>query len=247
MDKILCKYLGGSHLYGLNGPDSDIDERGVFMNTDPSYILGLNRFDEQRKIKDGEDIVYTELGHFMRLLEKSNSAALETLFAPIERFSATTEEFSAIREKRWSLVDSEKLFKCLMGYMQGELRLALGIRKGKIGSKRNAQVEKYGFSPKNFTQLFRLAYVGIYFFNENRFIVDTHDFSATVYKLLINIKFNPENYKADWLKLTVEELENMMKVAFDKRKVDHKFNRDVANKILLDCYYPFLKNEKTRE
>ena len=39
--KMLVKTLGGSTAYGLNTPESDLDYRGVFVNTDPSKILGL--------------------------------------------------------------------------------------------------------------------------------------------------------------------------------------------------------------
>jgi predicted nucleotidyltransferase len=58
--KLLCEYLGGSHLYGTNTPDSDIDTRGVFMNTDPSKILGLDRFDHEFRSKTSETDVSTE-------------------------------------------------------------------------------------------------------------------------------------------------------------------------------------------
>jgi len=241
MDKILCQYLGGSHLYGLNGPDSDEDIRGIFMNTDPSYILGLNRFDEHRKIKDGEDIVYKEVSPFIRLLKKANTEALEVLFAPNSSFNKSTKEFDFIRGYTWRLLDSEKLFKCLMGYMQGELRLALGIRKGKIGGKRYAQVEKLGFSPKNFTQLFRLAYVGIFFFTTNRFIVDTSQFPASIYKLLRDVKFKPEEFEKDWMEEKARDLESQLRDCFQHRMRDYTFDERVANHILLELYKPYLK------
>ena len=53
--KTLCRYLGGSHLYHLDTPQSDRDERGVFMVTEPSYILGTMRHDEKRRQTKAED------------------------------------------------------------------------------------------------------------------------------------------------------------------------------------------------
>lgn len=41
--KLLCKYQGGSHSYGLATKDSDIDYRGVFVNDDVSTLVGLNK------------------------------------------------------------------------------------------------------------------------------------------------------------------------------------------------------------
>jgi len=37
----LVKYIGGSKLYGLDTPESDIDYRGVFIHTNPSKIYGM--------------------------------------------------------------------------------------------------------------------------------------------------------------------------------------------------------------
>lgn len=68
--KLMCSYLGGSALYSLETPTSDVDKRGVFINTEPSFILGLNRFDSQVKNTTEEDSCYFEIRHFMSLLNR---------------------------------------------------------------------------------------------------------------------------------------------------------------------------------
>ena len=47
--KILCNYLGGSISYGLNTPTSDKDERYLFLHSDISKIIGLERQDHESK------------------------------------------------------------------------------------------------------------------------------------------------------------------------------------------------------
>ena len=57
---MLVKMLGGSTAFGLNTPESDVDYRGVFVNTEPSKILGLEKLDHIQK-QETDDIVYCQL------------------------------------------------------------------------------------------------------------------------------------------------------------------------------------------
>jgi hypothetical protein len=242
-DHVICEFLGGSHLYGLNTPESDEDVRGVFVNTDSAFILGTRRFDEARKqnhtIK--EDVVYKEVSHVLRLLHQANSEALEMLFAPQESFTFLHKDFQTIRDNHESLVDSKKLFNCLRGYMQGEYRLAIGERKGQIGGKRYAKLQEVGFSPKNFTQLFRLAYCGIMFFKSDRFPVNLK--KEAIYDELMAIKTTPEKYSKEQLTEAYLEAEKDLVDAFENRVRDRQFDEEVANKLLLTLYFPHLRNQ----
>lgn len=241
-DHVICEFLGGSHLYGLNTPESDIDVRGVFVNTDPAFILGTRRFDEARKQNHvlKEDVVYKEVSHLMRLLNNANTEALEILFAEDEAFSELDSRMVAIRASHESLVDSERLFNCLRGYMAGEYRLAIGERKGQIGGKRYAKLQEVGFSPKNFTQLFRLSHVGKVFFTENRFPVNVKNESC--FEELMAIKTKPETFTKEQLTEKFLGEEKLLIEAFENRVVDRKFNEERANLLLLANYLPHLEN-----
>jgi len=243
--ELLCEFHGGSHLYGLNTPASDIDVRGVYANTDYTSILGTKRFDEERRQTASiqEDIVYKEVSHFIRLLKQSNTEALEILFASESAFSILSDSMKLIRSYHESLVDSERLYKCLCGYMQGEYRLAIGERKGQIGGKRYESVQKYGFSPKNFTQLFRLAYAGQMFFEQNRFPVNIkEEKDPDIWNALMNIKTKPELFTKDELTLKYAEAELALEQAYENRVVERKFDEDKANELLFDVYMPHLVN-----
>jgi hypothetical protein len=239
--KILCKYLGGSHLYRLNTESSDLDERGIFITTDPSYIIGLKRHDEERNQKDGKDLVLKEFSNFIRLLHRGNTEAFETLFAEEASFSEMTKEFKLIRIHASELIDSEKLFNCLRGYAQGEYRLAMGERTGVLGSKRKTALDKYGFSPKNCTNLLRLLHTGIHFFEHDKYVVNCHDFGEEIYNKLFAIKTKPETYSKEQMTQDFCALDMKLIDAFQNRKVTHKFNEIIANWLIVEMYFPYLE------
>lgn len=239
----LCKFNGGSHLYGLNTPSSDLDERGVYVNTSLSDLLGLTKCESVVIQNEKEDKSYTELRHFLRLLKNGNTQALEALWAPSNSFNELTDEWKMVQEFKLEFTDSEKIFRCLSGYSMGELKLANGERTGLLGSKRKQALEKYGFSPKNFTNLFRLLTTGIHFFNTGEYLVN---FTNTEYhKFLFDLKTQPEHYKKEDLNNRAAEYDLALKKAFDNRKQTFKFNDNRAEEIALLIYAPlFQKHEE---
>jgi uncharacterized protein len=75
----LLSALSGSHAYGLNTPQSDIDIRGVFLLPQKK----LYGFHQKEQISDDKnDTTYYELGRFLQLLTKNNPNILELLAVP---------------------------------------------------------------------------------------------------------------------------------------------------------------------
>lgn len=236
--KILCKLIGGSHLYGLNTPASDYDERYVFMHDDIARTIGLDRYEHQDERGGEEDKFGFELRHYLGLLRKTNTQVLEILFA--EDFIGCHPLFkSLIIDNKYELIDSEQMFKSLRGYIQGEKALANGERTGKLGKRKDA-IEKYGFSPKNFTQLFRLAHVGIRFFGYGAYPVNIARDDPKFAKWLLDIKLHPENHKKEDLNKFVDIMEETLICAFANRSETYKFNEKLANEILLEFYTPMV-------
>ena len=237
--KYLVKTLGGSTAYGLNTPTSDTDYRGVFLNTEPAKILGLSRFDVVQK-QETEDEVYYEVRKFFELLKEGNTGALEILFTDPTNYLLMDASFATVVENRHQFVDTEKMFRCLLGYMQSERRLANGERTGLLGSKRKAQLDKHGFSPKNFTQLFRLCWAGMVLFETGDFPVHVASRDVEMHNLLFSIKTQPQNFTKGQLNLMVDEREVAFKKSFENRKVTRVFNLDLANELLRELYLPHL-------
>ena len=237
MPKTICRIVAGSRLYGLDTPSSDVDTRGVFLNTDYADILGLSR---DKVIKSStEDTLLIELRHYLGHLQRTNTSAIELLFA--EGFDVLEDEFKTIRDNRYRLVDSERLFASLMGYIHGERRLANGERTGELGGKRKAMVERYGFSPKNFSHLLRLAHCGEVFFRTSVYPVRL---SGVARDVIFSVKTEPERHTKEKLNLMSDDAVGRMKQAYDRRKETFKFDADLANRLCLDFYMPFLEKER---
>lgn len=236
---VLCRYLGGSHLYGLNTPESDSDERGVFVNSDPAYILGTKRFDEYRNQchTTKTDIVYKELSAYMRLLKSANSEAIELLFAPVEAFTVRMHDFAELQNNYGRLVDSERLYKCLKGYIQSETRLALGDRKGQIGGSRYETVKTCGYSPKNLVQLLRLAHCGASFYRDGWFPTRL---SGTFRDTLLDLKTQKPPMDREGILALVGIYEHNLDTSYRTRCSNMKFNEDYANDYLLRMYKKYL-------
>jgi predicted nucleotidyltransferase len=241
--KMLVKMLGGSTSYGLNTPESDLDYRGVFVNTDSAKILGLEKNDHIQK-QETDDIVYYEVRKFFELLKNGNTGALEILFSEDEPLEIT-DEFKYIRENKFKFVDTDKMFKCLLGYMQGERRLANGERTGQLGSKRKAQLDTYGFSPKNSVQLLRLAYCGRTLYQKGYFPVNVKRNDSEYWEKLFSIKTEPENYTKEELNKLFDEAEQALKDSYNDRKFSSSFDAGFANQTLLKIYLPHLMESYT--
>ena len=251
----LCKLLGGSHLYNLATPQSDIDYRGVYANTGVMEIFGLKK-DESiqvtkdepegffEKVKsfikgkeDDTDLVYYELRKFLQMLKKANTQMLDILFAPDESFIETTPEWEYIQSNKYELFDSNYFKKSLCGYIGGEIRLIIGERTGLLGSKRKTALEKYGYSYKNYVQLRRLIATGIYFFLTGEYTVSIDD---ALRQELLHVKLNPEVLtKEDALKLVKENEERLLKT-IESSTVSYTVNDDIVESILLEVYPKFL-------
>lgn len=237
----LCEAIAGSRMYGLDTPESDIDVRGVFLNTTSDKILGLSNLDVFKEQK--EDSLFFELRHFLKSLRKTNTQAIELLFAEDSSFSILTNEFSLIRKNRLSLISSHYLFDSLMGYIESEKRLANGERTGQLGGKRKAHLEKYGFSPKNFCHLLRLAYCGTEFFQSSNYPVNLSSQNKELRDFLFSIKTQPESYSKRQLNSFSADAIMRLSESFEKRNEDFHFDLKLANDFCLGFYFPHLLSE----
>lgn len=78
--KLILFGLAGSRAYGLAGPDSDEDMRGVFVYP-TERVLGLPRFQGPETTENPEyDIVLHEVGKFVKLALAANPSIVEQLF-----------------------------------------------------------------------------------------------------------------------------------------------------------------------
>jgi hypothetical protein len=241
--KVVAQYLGGSNLYGLNTPTSDEDIRYVFVNTDVGQVLGLDRFEHLDKRTKDEDSFGMELRGFFSLLRKTNTQVMEVLYAPPSAFTVLDPKFKTlVLDEYTKFIDSDRFFKSLCGYIFTERRLALGERAGQIGGKRYEAVEKYGYSPKNMVQLYRLAYAGIEFFRSGIFPTNIKTYNEDIWKRLMSIKTEPWLYNPEQLVAETKVLEDVLITAHNNTKIQYIFDIEYANKVCAIFYKEFLVN-----
>ena len=106
--KMIFKCVAGSHLYGTNTPQSDVDERGVFI-PDCRYFLGFMNRIEQFEDKNN-DITYFELRKFLHLACENNPNIIELLFVPTNKMILCTKEWEEIIENRNYFVSKKSKF-----------------------------------------------------------------------------------------------------------------------------------------
>lgn len=231
-------------MYGLNTPESDYDERYVFMNDNLATTIGMDRFEHLDNRSGEEDKMGYELRRFLGLLRKTNTQVAELVFA--DSYISVHPLFeSLILKNRLQLLDTVKMYKSLRGYIQGERRLANGERTGTLGGKRKAALEKYGFSYKNFVQLLRLCYCGIEFIGNQKFPTNIMKENSTFAAELLHLKLHPEEHNKEALNEWVDRYEKALEIAFDTRdqSKDLKFNEQLANEILLEFYFPVIARD----
>lgn len=124
--KVIFSCISGSHLYGTNDENSDIDTRGVFIAPE-KYIYGfLNRVEQ---IQDNEnDVCYFELKKFLQLSLNANPNILELLFVPELMWKDYNEDWELIVSNRSSFL-SRKAKHTFLGYAYSQFLRIKNHRK----------------------------------------------------------------------------------------------------------------------
>ena len=127
-NRLLFENIRGSHLYGLNNEDSDIDTSGIYLATRGS-LLGLG-IDYQAQVSDiKHDTTWFELGEFCKLIIKSNPTMLETLFVPKDKIiTPPSEIIMPLFENRDQFV-TKQCFNPFIGYAKSQITKARGLNK----------------------------------------------------------------------------------------------------------------------
>lgn len=124
---VLFKSIRGSHLYGLETPESDIDTYSVFCcPQDWLYGTGLR----YSKIigDDKNDNVISELTKYFTELGKSNPDALISLFTPEDKIIYKNPILQPLFDIKESLL-TKQCFKSFKGYAKSQIGKAKGLNK----------------------------------------------------------------------------------------------------------------------
>lgn len=127
-NSLIYRYIRGSHAYGLNVPESDIDESGVFVAPEQVLYSLKDRYCEQVS-DEKNDLVFYEIGRWFELLLKTNPNAIESLFIPENCIIDDVHPIiKDIRDNR-DMFLSKDIFDTLMGYSVAQIKKARGLNK----------------------------------------------------------------------------------------------------------------------
>lgn len=124
MDNLIFKAIVGSQSYGTSTPASDIDYKGVYIQS-PDEILGF-RYREQ--IDVGKDECYYEVRRFLQLLQSANPTVLEMLYSPEDCILQSSPEFELIINERDKFL-TKKCLSSFGGYAVAQIQKAKGLDK----------------------------------------------------------------------------------------------------------------------
>ena len=140
--RLLYEYIRGSHLYGLNNEDSDIDTSGVYVCT-RDELLGC--FGYKPQVTDSRhDNTWYEIGELVRLLLKSNPTVLESLFVPKEKVLGRIHPIMQMVIDHRDQFISKQCFNPFFGYAKSQIEKARGLNK-KIVNPVTERLTPYDF------------------------------------------------------------------------------------------------------
>ncbi len=121
-DNKIYEVVAGSHSYGLNTPESDLDIRGVFMEP-KECVYGLNVVEQSQDEK--QDIVIYGLKKFVKLAADCNPNIIELLFTGEKNIRFINHWGKVLRDFRHVFL-SERAKHSFTGYAFAQLKKIKG-------------------------------------------------------------------------------------------------------------------------
>jgi predicted nucleotidyltransferase len=116
-EHIIYRCVVGSRAYGLDGPDSDTDRRGIYL---PPAAMQWSLYGVPEQLeRDETQECYWELQRFLVLALKANPNVLECLYTPlVETVQPLAEELLSIRASFLSKL----IYQTYNGYVMSQFR-----------------------------------------------------------------------------------------------------------------------------
>jgi len=147
-DNIILLGLGGSHAYGTNNENSDIDIRGVFKPRKEEILAyGFGNRSEQVVDNPTDTTIYA-LGKITELLLNCNPNTIEILGLDDDQYLLMTKEGKLLRDNR-KLFLSKKCAKSFGGYANAQL---YRLNQKAAHAMSQADLEKHIFRTINFME-----------------------------------------------------------------------------------------------
>lgn len=123
-ENLIFKAIVGSQSYGTQTPESDIDFKGVYMQSD----IDILTFNYKQQIEVGKDECYYEVRRFLELLGSANPTVLELLYSPEDCIIQSSPIFDLIVKHRDKFL-TKKCLNSFGGYAVAQIKKAKGLDK----------------------------------------------------------------------------------------------------------------------
>jgi hypothetical protein len=223
----------GSHAYGTETPESDLDIRGVVIQDDWSYYFGLRRFDT-KEYETEEDHVAWSLQKFLHLASKGNTQMLEMLFGLPRLVRVCHPAFQQVLDVKHMFI-TKQLFAVIQGYATLEHRRALGLSSRELGARRKTDVETMGYSGRNGSHCIRLLYCGAQALSMGVFPVYLPEPERTICRALKLGETPKERYEELFLKYFTA-----LQESFSTCSLPEQMDYDVLNTLLVTVHKALL-------
>jgi hypothetical protein len=116
-DRVIYRCVIGSRAYGLEGPDSDTDRRGIYL---PPADLQWSLYGVPEQLENEQtQEVYWELQKFVTMALKANPNVLECLYSPLVEFaSPLAQELLSMRD----CFLSRMVYQTFNGYVMSQFK-----------------------------------------------------------------------------------------------------------------------------
>lgn len=144
MQKFIFEGLHGSHLYGLNTPESDLDMKGIFIPNPKDILLGQAKKsysvttgnDKSKNSKDDVDIEMFSLHQFILDAAKGETYALDMLHSPKEAIITDSSVWQYIQQNRASFYTTN--MTSYMGYVMKQAA-KYGVKGSRLAALREVK------------------------------------------------------------------------------------------------------------
>lgn len=173
----ILKIVAGSHVHGLNTPESDRDEEAIVIEPLHLAVRLGQPWDELERTKP--DRKWYSLRKWCQMATKGNPNFILMLFAPMESVLSGDARGFQLREMASSFI-SKQAIRSHLGYMQGQRSRLINHQRtveetggdsakiaerfgggGGRGLPRYDLIQRYGYDTKFGMHLLRLAIQGI--------------------------------------------------------------------------------------
>lgn len=121
---IIYKCIVGSQAYGTSTPTSDIDYKGVYLQTNKEILIG----DYKQQFEVSKDETYYEVARFLELLKTANPTMLELLFMPEKCVIEKSPVFDIILKHKHNFL-TKQVRNSFAGYAYAQIKKARGLDK----------------------------------------------------------------------------------------------------------------------